>query len=126
MRISRCILLVSLLCSPLVAIAQPLADKVPADTLFYVGWRGADHLGPGYDQSHLKAVLDASDFSQLINEFIPGVIAKIAQADPQAAQMLPIISAIAKPMWKHPTAWCFHGVDLAGGGGPPAPRVFIL
>src|SRR4051794_12427428 len=108
----RTLIILGLLLAPLFAHAQPLADKIPADTLLYAGWRGADNLGPGYSGSHLKAVLDASDFSQLTNKFTPAVLARIGQADPQAAQVLPILGAIAQPMWKHPTAWCFHGVDL--------------
>ncbi len=127
MRPYRLSLLLAIVFAPLLASAQPLADKVPADTLLYVGWRGADAMGPGYAQSHLKSVLDASDFSQLVDEFFPQLMARIAQADPDAAQVLPIISALSKPMWKHPTTWCFHGVDLpAAGGAEPFPRVFIL
>jgi len=47
------------------ALAQALADRIPGDAEIYIGWRGSDDLGPGYDSSHLKAVIDASKFSQL-------------------------------------------------------------
>src|SRR5438552_3037967 len=54
------------LCVVLVAsgplCAQPLADRVPADAIVYIGWRGTQDLGPAYNGSHLKAVVDASDF----------------------------------------------------------------
>src|SRR3954464_3277065 len=39
--------------------AQPLADRVPADALLYVGWAGSEHLAPAYAQSHLKGLIDA-------------------------------------------------------------------
>src|SRR5690606_38590471 len=36
------------------ARAQPLMEYVPADAIFYAGWRGAEELGPAYETSHLK------------------------------------------------------------------------
>src|SRR5579862_8825172 len=84
--------------------AQPLADHLPADTILYVGWSGTDSLGPGYDESHLKAVLDSSNLRELINEFIPAVANKIAQNDQQAAQVMPMLGAVVGPIWKYPTA----------------------
>ena len=53
------LLVVVLFVSPVVA--QPLADKVPANSLIYFGWRGSDDLGPGYAESHTKAILDQSN-----------------------------------------------------------------
>jgi hypothetical protein len=107
------------------AFAQPLADRLPADTLLYAGWRGADSMGPGFAGSHLKVVLDASDFSQLINEFLPAVFQRIAQEDRDAAQVLPIMAAIGRPMWKHPSALYFGGLDMAAGP-EPLPRLAML
>ena len=45
------------------ASAQPLADRVPADALVYIGWAGSQNLGPAYDASHLKAVAASSEWS---------------------------------------------------------------
>jgi prepilin-type processing-associated H-X9-DG protein len=106
------------------AFAQPLADRLPADTLLYIGWRGADSLGPGFAGSHLKAILDASDFSQLINEFLPAVFQRIAQEDRDAAEVLPIMATIGRPMWKHPSALYFGGLDMQGP--EPFPRLAML
>jgi prepilin-type processing-associated H-X9-DG protein len=106
-------------------LAQPLADRLPADTLLYAGWRGADSMGPGFAGSHLKAILDASDFSQLINEFLPAVFQRIAQEDRDAAEVLPIMAAIGRPMWKHPSALYFGGLDMAAGP-EPLPRLAML
>ena len=58
------------------AAGQPLADHVPQDALVYVGWAGAEHLGPGFDQSNLKAFLDASNIRELINESLPRLFEK--------------------------------------------------
>src|SRR6476661_4211890 len=70
------------------AQAQPLADRLPADTVVYVGWAGADSLGSQYENSHLKAILEASNASKFVDEFLPQVIQKIRQEEPQAAAAL--------------------------------------
>lgn len=116
--------LIALLVLPSIVLGQPLADRLPSDAVIYAGWRGADSMGPGYETSHLKAVLDASDFAQLINEFLPQVIKRIGKEDPEAAQILPIISAVAKPMWKHPSALYVGAMGVEGG--EPSPRLALL
>jgi hypothetical protein len=55
------------------ARAQPLADKVPGDALIYVGWQGAGTAAPGFEGSHLQAILKGSDVPQFFNEFLPGL-----------------------------------------------------
>ena len=55
------------------AQAQPLADRLPADTVVYVGWAGADSLGSQYEGSHLKAILDASNASKFVDEIPDGI-----------------------------------------------------
>ena len=65
------------------AIAQPLADRVPADAIVYVGWRGAENV-PGYNESHLKAIVDQSNFAAVFNELVPQLIARAAQRDVNA------------------------------------------
>lgn len=116
--------LIALLVLPSLIQAQPLADRLPGDAIIYAGWRGADAMGPGYETSHLKAVLDASDFTQLVNDFLPNLMLRIGKEDPEAAKILPIISAIAKPMWKHPSALYVGAIGTEGG--EPAPRLALL
>jgi len=36
-----------LILAPAAAFAQALADRVPADAVLYVGWRGSADMGPG-------------------------------------------------------------------------------
>ena len=110
---------IALFILPSIVMAQPLADRLPSDAVIYVGWRGADSMGPGYSTSHLKAVLDASDFAQVIHEFLPQIMARLGKEDPDAARILPIISAIAQPMWKHPSALYVGTFDM--NGREPAP-----
>jgi prepilin-type processing-associated H-X9-DG protein len=112
--------------APLMALAaQPLADHVPADAMIYVGWRGSADLGPEYAQSNLKAVLDDSQVADFIDRFLPEVIDKIGQMNPEAAGVGQIISAIAKPSWQHPTAFFFSGLEVVQGR-PPVPHLGIL
>src|SRR3982751_1703418 len=82
------LLLVVTLLASRAALAQPLADRLPADTVVYVGWAGADSLGTQYEASHLKAVLEASNVPKLFDEFLPRVIEKIRQEEPQARDVL--------------------------------------
>ena len=43
-----------------IAYGQPMAERVPADAVVYVGWQGTDSLN-GYENSHLKGVIDSSN-----------------------------------------------------------------
>src|SRR5687768_11146015 len=94
------------------ATAQPLADRVPADAILYVGWAGADKMPPGYEGSHLKAVLDAGQVPQFINEVIPKIFERAAQEDPDAGEAAEIAEALLLPMWRHPTALYVGPVDM--------------
>ena len=84
----------------------PLTDKVPADALIYVGWSGSDSLQQSYDASHLKAVLSASNFPDVISQLIPQLINKAD--DPQAKEAFTTAQAAAAILWKHPTAFYFR------------------
>src|SRR5881227_1629949 len=84
--------------------AAPLAEQAPADTLVYIGWAGADPLKPAYDQSHLAAVLDQSNFQQLLDEQLPklwSMIAPRGQNDPHVITVKQIMAIF----WHHPTSW---------------------
>ncbi|HWB95045.1 MAG TPA: hypothetical protein VG672_00030, partial [Bryobacteraceae bacterium] len=43
------------------ARAAGLADHVPADAMVYLEWPGTDALGPAYNNSNLKGIIDALD-----------------------------------------------------------------
>lgn len=107
------------------AVGQPLADRVPADALIYFGWGGSETMGPGYAGSHLEAVLKDSQMSELLNKSIPRLLQKIGASDRQAGEITGLISAIGGPMWRHPTALYFGGLE-PGPNGQPMPKIALL
>jgi prepilin-type processing-associated H-X9-DG protein len=92
--------------------AQPLADRVPQDALLYVGWSGSESMGPAYEGSHLKAIVDASNLRELVRESIPRLLENLGHQDEDAAAMLGLVSAIGGPMWRHPSALYFGPADM--------------
>jgi len=115
-----------LVCSwPPLLSAQPLVDRVPADTLVYVGWLGWDAKSPGYEGSHLKAVLEAAEFQKLVNETLPAVMEKIAAQDRDAAQAMSLAKPIVLPMLKHPTA-IFIAKPVMAREQQPMPKAGIV
>ena len=96
--------------------AQPLADRVPANALIYFGWRGTDDLGPAYNDSHLKAILDQSNYRAVIDQMLPAAMARITLFDPQAAPIIQTVRSIAAPMYRHPTAIFLGDVNIEKHG----------
>jgi hypothetical protein len=105
------------------AASPPLADRVPGDAILYAGWAGADGC-PGYDGSHLKAVIGASSIPQLFAEFVPQLVRRVGRLDDHAGAVLDRLVSAGSPAWHHPTAFYFGGVDLTGP--KPLPRVAVL
>jgi prepilin-type processing-associated H-X9-DG protein len=115
------------LCSPLCkadTTTLPLADRIPDDAILYIGWTGSTSLGPSYDNSHLKAILDSSALPQLFNESLPRLFESISQKEPDAKPVLQLVTAIGGPLWRHPSALYFGGIDFVGN--MPLPRVALL
>jgi hypothetical protein len=116
-----------ILASPALAHAQALADRVPADTILYVGWRGSDTPGSGYEGSHLQAVLAESNFPKVFDEMLPKVLDRIAKEDRHAAEAVEVFRTFAGPMWRHPTAIAFVGIAVDPNKGPePTPKLVML
>lgn len=107
------------------ARAQPLVEQVPADAIVYVGWLGWDAKSPGFEGSHLKAILEAGEFQKLINETLPAVMEKIAAQDQNAAQAMGLAKPILMPMLKHPTA-VFIAKPIMARDQPPMPKAGII
>jgi prepilin-type processing-associated H-X9-DG protein len=106
--------------------AQPLADRVPGDALIYIGWGGSERMGPGFEGSHFKAVLDESKVSELVNRSIPNLLQRIGATDRAAAHITEMLSTIGGPMWRHPTAFYFGGLDLNNPNGPQALKMALI
>lgn len=111
---------------PIAALAQPLADRVPQDTVVYVGWRGSTSLGQSYEASHLKAVLEASGLPEFFARSLPQALNEIGRQDRDAAQAIAAFSEIGRAAWQHPTALFVGPVDWDGGPRGPQPRVGFL
>ena len=112
----------NLLAAPL--RAQPLADRVPEDVLVYVGWCGATHMPSGYQGSHFKALLDESNIPELFTQFVPALINRASREQPQAEQHFKTMMALARPMWKYPTAAYFGGIE--GQGEQTVPKLALI
>jgi prepilin-type processing-associated H-X9-DG protein len=106
------------------AFAQPLADRVPADALVYIGWQGSQSLD-GYSGSHLQAIVDSSDLPKVFSEWVPLLIQRLGQSEPQAAGVMQLIATAGGHFWKHPSALYFAGVDLTNPNNP-IPKLAII
>ena len=130
-RITRFCLAAMLSASSLLALtpanvfAQPLAERVPGDAMFYVGWRGVDDMGPGFDQSHFKAVLGASEVGKLMTEFVPDMMAAEARSKPEEAARLELLGLLLPTMYKRGGA-VFIGPAFFGGDGEMTPRLGLV
>ncbi|MEX2215341.1 MAG: hypothetical protein WD768_14510 [Phycisphaeraceae bacterium] len=110
--------IIAMLFSFTAANAQPLAENVPADALIYVGWRGASDLGPGYEGSHLQAVLKASNLAELVEDFLPRALGELAEQTRLDVDMLDMLGTILGHAWKYPTALYFGGIEKGPNGRP--------
>ena len=122
---SLCLALLLYLSTATTLRAQPLADRVPADALIYVGWMGYDAKGPGYAGSHLQAVMEAGEFQKLADEVLPKLLQRIGKEDQNAGQFIEIAGPSLKPMLKHPAA-IFIGKPELPVNGQPVPKAGIL
>src|SRR5829696_4696353 len=76
------------------ATAQPLADQIPADAVFYVGWRGTDSLGQTYQASKLKAVLDSTKMAENLTALMPEITEMMAENDESAQKIFDTLDDI--------------------------------
>jgi len=106
-----------------VALAQPMAERVPGDAVVYVGWQGTDSLS-GYEKSHLKGVIDSSNLPQFFSEFLPRVIERIGKQDAQAAAVFRSAYGVGRVFITRPCAIYFGGLELGGAG--PMPKLTLI
>jgi prepilin-type processing-associated H-X9-DG protein len=111
--------------APALACAQPLADKLPEGTILYFGWRGGDDPGPGYADSHLKAVLAESNLGKVFTQMMPAAIARIAREQPEAEQPLRIAHELMLQGWRKPLALAVTGIDYESFD-TPMPKIVLL
>ncbi len=106
--------------------AQSLLDQVPADALACVSWTGIDSQGPVYEQSKLKAVLQATQLNQLLTQTLPAMIEQSSPNDPDAAEAMEIYRRLAPVVWRRPWAAYFAGVVTPEGSNDPLPRMGLI
>ena len=98
-------MLMVILLVPAALKAQVLADKVPANALVYVGFKGSNALAAEYGRSHLKGMLDATDLDTLVSsDFARSVATLVRRENPEMARQIVPMFAAARQMWQYPTA----------------------
>jgi hypothetical protein len=80
------ILGILLFITPVVRAAEPLADQLPANTLFYLGYNGGPDLQQQYNQSNLKSINDAVGLPALINTAYQHLLQHASRQDSQSLQ----------------------------------------
>lgn len=125
MKFRMLVVVFAILVSPLFSAAQPLADRIPDDAIFYIGWRGSDEPGTAYGSSRLKTFLDASGFPQVINDTLPKLLDKMAEKDRNAAMFREMLGKFGPSIWRYPTALYIGPVDGINVG-QPMPRIALL
>ncbi|HYE20389.1 MAG TPA: hypothetical protein VEA69_18225 [Tepidisphaeraceae bacterium] len=109
------------------ATAQPLADRVPQDAILYVGWCGAKHLPAGYAGSNLEGVLKASELAAVFDQALPRMLAHVGGDAPDDVRSLrAMLAALVGPMWRHPTAVYWGGMDAGGERNRAHPKMAVL
>jgi len=96
------------------ASAQPLVDRVPADAMVYIGWAGSSNLGADYDQTHLKALIDASGFEAWMQRSLIEAL-PADEVEPELREVMKVINEVRDEMFKHPTAIYLTGVRPEAG-----------
>ena len=75
--------------------------------------------------SNLRGFLADSQLQDFAEQFLPRVLDKLAEKQPDAKEPLAILRAIAGPYWRHPSALFISGIDLNNPNGP-TPRLGLL
>jgi hypothetical protein len=98
--------------------AGPLDDRIPQESVVYVGWAGSEALQGQYANSNLKGVVDASSARKFIAEQLPKLIEQAGGRDPAAAAKIAMLKTVLGVVWKHPTAFYFCPMEFANPGRP--------
>jgi hypothetical protein len=95
------LLIIILTCFPLFAQTSSLADRLPADTIFFARWRGMNSLTAAEKTNHVMQLFDDPDFhlgrDALIKSFRDSLAKNGAKTEPATADILSILdnSAVA-------------------------------
>ena len=103
----------------------PLAQRIPRDALFYLGWSGSDVVKKQYAGTHAEALLAASQLPIFLERTVPAMGDALARQDKNARAWVKFATDIAPILFRHPTAVAFGGVDFSNPG-EPLPRIMII
>ncbi len=110
--LSFCLMIFAMILCPLRLMAQPLADRIPADALFYIGWSGTDALKPQYEVSHLKPVLEASTIPEFLQKQLPELLRSSGGANSRAADIAAIVQ-VASTASRYPAGVYVGPFDIS-------------
>lgn len=125
MQMRRLLAFAVVLIAAAVAPAQPLADRLPADTIVYLGFTGTQNV-PGFAGTHAEALLQQSNLPEIFRQVIPQAIAKAKQKQPGDAEQMQAAYEIASLVARNPTAVFFAGLRMPEQGGEPLPKLGIV
>ena len=106
-------------------VTAPLAERIPRDALFYLGWAGSSNVKQSYAGTHAEALVAASDLQVLLERTLPGIGEAISRQNDEARPWVKFATEISPILFRHPTAVAFGGVDFSNPD-EPLPRVMII
>ena len=108
--------------------ATPLADRVPAGSIAYVGWAGGEALGESYAGTRTEALLAASAIPEVVTEYLPELLEALAREEREARPLVDFANKAGPILWRRPHALAFGGVDWtsAQNNGDPMPRLMLV
>ena len=86
------------------AFGQTLAERVPADSVVYFGWRGTADPGPGYAGSRWAAALKESNFAKFVDDTLPAAATVAQRKWPEHGPLLQAVVNAARIVIKRPVA----------------------
>ena len=84
--------------------AAPLADRVPAGAEIYLGWNGSPLTWPGYQASHLRAVLQKNQLPSLIDSYVQRLLLHLGESKPAAGVIARMIWVPSQSLWNSKVA----------------------
>ncbi|MBI1336865.1 MAG: hypothetical protein GC164_07875 [Phycisphaera sp.] len=101
--------------------AQPLADRLPASSLVYIGWAGVDDMGPGYKGSRFEAILETSGIKDMVAIGIDTARQNMAQNQGDDGQReFEAGLRVAALTWRKPFAYALLDIQPPADGNNAA------
>ncbi|MBI4580633.1 MAG: type II secretion system protein GspG [Planctomycetes bacterium] len=106
------LLAATFLAAPPVAMAG-LPEKLPGDTILYVGWPGRDRIAKTFEGTALAKLAAEPEVERLRTQLIPAIDKLIRQqlGEEEDAQLYGLVKQLLAALYKYPTAIAFVSVD---------------